>query len=362
MIKKIGLALGFLFASLLFPSDLFAQEVKINEIYPSTNENESEWIEFYNPSNIDLTNWKIEERTSKGTINSYSIGPNLVQDTTYNIYDVYIFEVNKLNDTGDTVTIKNESGEIKDEWTFGATDKGTTRALIPDGSNNRSYPAIPTQGEPNILPSPSPCPSLSPSPLAGSSNAKYHINEPKDSDNNSLSSVEIYVDDKYIHHEDEETITFCEGCYCDPDSQVTCFLGEHKISLQKSGYYTWSETRTISAGQTLEVYPVLTKITSPSPLPSPSAAGSKSPSPFAKPSLSPSPKNSPSPESSIQESVFSGEVLGGENQTPESTAASSAKKSYTLPAIISVTGAGFLSLAGGTQLAQYIKKRKLNKL
>ncbi|PIS14616.1 hypothetical protein COT64_01650, partial [Candidatus Shapirobacteria bacterium CG09_land_8_20_14_0_10_39_12] len=74
--------------------------------------------------------------------------------------------------------------------------------------------------------------------------ATYKINEVKNSEGVVLSQVKIYVDGFYVHHYASETLTFCEGCYCDDgsatESKVSCNFGNHTISLQKTGYVEWN--------------------------------------------------------------------------------------------------------------------------
>ena len=89
-------------------------------------------------------------------------------------------------------------------------------------------------------------------------NATYKINNVKDSEGNNLSSVKVYVDDVYVHHYAPETLIFCSGCSC--DGYVSCDFGTHKIHLERTGYETWSETKSIKSADYFEVNPVMSKM------------------------------------------------------------------------------------------------------
>jgi len=137
-------------------------------------------------------------------------------------------------------------------------------------------------------------------PVPTSTIATYKINEVKDEGGNALSSVKVYVDDVYVHHYAPETLTFCDGCQC--DTYVGCGFGEHTIKLEKSGFVNWSETKTINAGDSYEVNPVMNPIDSDS---------SPTSSPAPSPSLTPSPK-----PVKITGATLLGKILGEEGTSP----------------------------------------------
>jgi len=175
--------------------------------------------------------------------------------------------------------------------------------------------------------------------------ATYKINDVKDEDGNTLSSVEVYVDEIYLHHYAPETLTFCDGCQC--DSYVDCDFGEHTIKLEKSGYENWMEIKTISVGDSYEVNPVMNSVDSNS---------SPQPSSILNPSLKPI---------KVIGVTLSGEILG-EESTPggfypweateeaESQEATENAKIKSLPKIISVLGIIFL-LSAVTQFCYNLK-------
>jgi len=150
--------------SCFFASSCLAAVV-INEFCPKPNSGEKEWIEFYNPENIDLSNWIIEEKTSTGNITQHIIrnNENLINNP---IFDVFTFSSYKLNDKGDEIKLFNKKNKKVDEHSYSETERGISFARIPDGGNwSTSNP--PTKGSSNgtsIPSNPSSPPSPSPSP------------------------------------------------------------------------------------------------------------------------------------------------------------------------------------------------------
>jgi len=125
----------------------------------------------------------------------------------------------------------------------------------------------------------------------------YQINKSKDENGKELSWVKIYVDGFYIHHLDDETLKFCDICFCDRDKKVSCNFGEHEIGLKKTGYQDWSEARTISADdEPYEVNPVM-KLIEPTATPSPSPTPSLTPTVTPTPTSTPIPTSTPPPSS-----------------------------------------------------------------
>jgi len=183
--------------------------------------------------------------------------------------------------------------------------------------------------------------------------ATYKINDVKDEDGNTLSNVEVYVDEIYLHHYAPETLTFCDGCHC--DSYVDCGFGEHTIRLKKSGYEDWTEIKTISVGNSYEVNPVISFVDSDS---------STATSPQSSSTLIPSPK-----PIKVIGATFSGEILG-EESTPdgfypweatkegESQEATENAKIKSLPKIIFVLGL-ILLLSAATHFC-YNSRRELS--
>ncbi len=90
----------------------------INELVADPTDGEVEWIEFYNPGSatINLNNWKVEDGGETATTLSGSIGP----------LGFFVLERPKglLNNSGDTIVLKDPAGIIIDQIAYGNWDDG----------------------------------------------------------------------------------------------------------------------------------------------------------------------------------------------------------------------------------------------
>src|SRR5579884_315417 len=170
LIIFISLVVFFL---LPLPSHAASPSVVINEVmpHPSTG---SDWVEIYNPggTGVDLTGWTLSD--SSTTIATLS---GIIQAGDFLSIDVS----NRLNNSGDQVHLKDQTGTEIDSYTY-TTDPGadvsfgrspdggsfTTLSPTKDTSNNSaSSVATPTPTptpSPTVLPTPSPTPTSTPSP------------------------------------------------------------------------------------------------------------------------------------------------------------------------------------------------------
>lgn len=153
------------------PSPIETASVVINEIFIDGG-SQYEWVEIYNPTNteINLTGWKIADGNSEDVLPSVSPLPanNFAVIITSNSLVTGIpsgaitikledSEIGSgLNETGDTVTLKNSSGDV-DQVTYGnSTDlnSGKTYSRISDGVDTDSdsdwHTADPTIGTTNL--------------------------------------------------------------------------------------------------------------------------------------------------------------------------------------------------------------------
>ena len=302
-----------------FPKPVFA-EVVINEFLPKSSQ---EWVEFYNkgPLTEDLSNYFFDDdndfNSDSGSSPKFKLAGILAPGTTC------YWNVNSyLNDNGDTPTLFYSDGNLVDSYSYTTTVTDKSYSRIPYGGDWQSdqepsksaveclslVPSLTptltptlTPPTPTLTPRPTSTPTLTPTPLP---KAIYKINKPKDQNGVELSGVKIYVDDLYIHHQDNEILTFCSGCHCDDDKNVDCELGTHIIRLEKEGYKDWQETKTFNIGDNFEANPILIAI---SPQPT-STSVPPSATPTLTPKLSPSPFFTPTPEE------ITGEVLGQEEE------------------------------------------------
>lgn len=138
-----------------------------------------------------------------------------------------------------------------------------------------------------LSPTPTATETSTPTPTPTLSKSIYKINKSQDQNGQILTSVKIYIDNQYTHHEDDETFEFCDTCYCDNDKTIPCAIGQHRIKLIKSGYSDWSELRNINLGTNYEISPILTKIieSTPTPTSSPTSTNTPTPTPTKTPTL-----------------------------------------------------------------------------
>lgn len=102
---------------------------------------------------------------------------------------------------------------------------------------------------------------VSPDPSPSPAKAVCQINNVKDKEGNTLSSVKIYLDGEYLHHYAPENLYFCQDC------QDGGF-GSHMIGLEKNGWQNWEEEFDFQAGSSIQINAVLeTESSSPSPSP-----------------------------------------------------------------------------------------------
>lgn len=293
--------------SLLVPLEINAQ-VLINEVSPVST---PEWVEIYN-SGSNSTPLK------EYSINFGSDSQNLIFCENENIganeYKIIELTSSWLANTGDVLSLKNGDDEI-DKIGYGSgyslpkpdsVLKYITRS--PDGSSSWILSSQSSR-QGNIIsfncptPTPTPLPTSLPTPLPtsppeqGVFKSSYQINDSKDDKGNVLNSVQIFVDGNYIHHEDKEIIYFFNGheCYADVD----CGLGTHTISMRKSGYESWEDTQNFTAGSNFNVNPVLTRLSTSSPTPSPTISPKSTKTPIALSTNTPTPTDSLASESAV---------------------------------------------------------------
>lgn len=204
---------------------------------------------------------------------------------------------------------------------------------------NISAPVTPTNISPSIFaptlsPTPTFTPTQTPTPTP-SSGAIYKINEVKDGEGTVLSSVKIYVDGNYVHHYAPENLEFCDNCQC--YEGVSCGLGSHTITLEKSGYNVWGKTITLGLDDTLEENPVMDKGSFPLPTSNPVKVNLS----LAGQSGTPRENKNPTPTSSL-----SAKILGLGSQSSLSAKEASASELFAAP---ETKDAPFSTAAAGWQ-------------
>jgi len=123
-------------------------ELRISEFVVDPLEGGIEWIELFNASSVDalLTGYVLEDASGKSThLSAFTI----LADS----YLVIESPKGKLNNDGDTVTLKNGAGEILESVTYGVNYYPVPRngnALARNG-DTFELTQIPTPGKPNLI-------------------------------------------------------------------------------------------------------------------------------------------------------------------------------------------------------------------
>lgn len=158
--KKILLIILFL----ITVKDIFAAPV-INEVYPAPATGEQEWVELYNDENFPLYIYNYILTDLAG---------NKIKLATDTI-DAFAFTVatssSVLNNSGDTVFLKNDLNEIINVASFSGTFNSTESfARCPDGGNYWSTTTIISKNSSNLpacfvlTPTPTATPTSTPTP------------------------------------------------------------------------------------------------------------------------------------------------------------------------------------------------------
>eukprot|EP00927_Polykrikos_kofoidii_P071893 TRINITY_DN68090_c0_g1_i1.p1 TRINITY_DN68090_c0_g1~~TRINITY_DN68090_c0_g1_i1.p1 ORF type:complete len:609 (+),score=93.62 TRINITY_DN68090_c0_g1_i1:258-2084(+) len=136
--------------------------VVINEVVPKPADGGSEFVEVYNGGvrSVDVSGWTLTDAVGyKATWNGTSIDAGSVV--------VAVFS-QKLNNGGDTVTLKTADGKELDSFSYASSIDGKSWSRQPDGGAWNTRPQVPTQGRLNGPPRPTlPRPSLGGSPCGG---------------------------------------------------------------------------------------------------------------------------------------------------------------------------------------------------
>lgn len=164
------LMLYFFAQNCVKPPKVFASEyevIVISEVYPAPQQQEEEWIEIYNSSNevVTLNGLQIFDTvSSESLIHSF-------ENETLNPYSFILIELEqaKLNNSGDTLLLKNAELEIIDTFTYSQSESQMSIARYFTNQteiSNTSAVLTPTPLEINqikaIQPSPTPTPTESP--------------------------------------------------------------------------------------------------------------------------------------------------------------------------------------------------------
>ena len=139
---------------LIFSKNTYAS-LKINEVYPAPIPGEYEWVEIYNDENtiIDLSQYSLYDLTNK----KIKFTNTILQPLSFEIAT----SSGVLNNDGDTLSLKNNLGEIIEIATYSASfDSTKTYAKCPDFNGNWFILNLSTKNDSNETA----CQSLTPIP------------------------------------------------------------------------------------------------------------------------------------------------------------------------------------------------------
>jgi len=158
------------------PATFSLSDIVINEFVSDPTAGQNEWIELYNntTSTIDLTGWTIEDALGKILDLSGSIATSSF--TTFETLS------SKLNNTGDTIIIKDPAQNIIDQIAYGSNPPATkdpnsiarnTDGTDTDSPDDFAETTTPTKNTTNIITAPpEPAPTPSSNPGSGYTNSK----------------------------------------------------------------------------------------------------------------------------------------------------------------------------------------------
>lgn len=168
-----------LFVTIFISPPKTLAKVVINEILPHPSSG-SDWVELYNTEQgeeIDIAGWQIED--SKSTVKTFSDDTKISSSSSF----LQVFVSNRLNNGGDLLRLKDESGGVIDEKSYeqdpgidisigrypdGADNWEIILSSTPNGANTSFAPTFTPTPLPTSTPAPTKKPTSTPRPSATS--------------------------------------------------------------------------------------------------------------------------------------------------------------------------------------------------
>src|SRR3989344_2022068 len=183
---KVVVLLGFFVVSTIFVPSVYAYaNLVINEFLANQSSGQDEWVEFYNPDDLDLTGYWIDDdidfvsdsgNSSKKQLTASNL--NVSNPTLpYATLSSSMFN-DSCGSSCDYVALFSPDGSIVDQFQYTSEmieQEGKTIGRSPDGPNSFTVLSSQTKGSQNSIPQPSPTPtpqsttSQSTSPASGKS-------------------------------------------------------------------------------------------------------------------------------------------------------------------------------------------------
>ena len=170
MPKAFGFFLIVFIFLLVTKSSYADSDIKINEISPHPSSGNKEWAEFYNPENVDLSSYVLDDDTNFGD-DTGSTAKKSLSAYDNSTYPYPTFEFGSfLNNGGDYVVLFSQDGAIIDQYQY-SEDPGSDVSIgrSPDGFGDFTILSSQTKGFQNSNPQPSPSPSPSSTSQSSSS-------------------------------------------------------------------------------------------------------------------------------------------------------------------------------------------------
>ncbi len=143
----------FLFFSTL-PIQGFAEgTVTINEFLPRPSSGSKEWVEFYNPQNIDISSYYLDDDADFNSDTGSSSKKILSELNKDNSSFSYMETSSFLNNSGDFVVLFSPNGEIIDKYEY-VEDPGIDVSVgrYPNGAGELTVLSSSTKGQLNNSP------------------------------------------------------------------------------------------------------------------------------------------------------------------------------------------------------------------
>jgi len=163
----------FFFCPLVVSAD---NSIAINEFLSHPNSRADEWIEFYNPTGVDLANYWIDD-DADFTNDAGNSAKKQLNNIGNSLYPVFILTSSMFNNSSDHVVLFDPTGVIIDQYEY-TTDPGTDISIgrNPNGTGQFALLANSTKGFENsstfptvtLTPTKTPSPTKTPTPTHSS--------------------------------------------------------------------------------------------------------------------------------------------------------------------------------------------------
>ncbi len=162
------LLLATLFSSLIYAPAVFADgNILINEVFVHPSSGGNEWVEIYNPDEIDITGHWIDDDINFESDSGSSSKKSLSSINQDNRKYMFVEISSVFNNSGDKIVLFGPGGNVLDQYEY-SSDPGSDISIgrSPDGNGQFLSLSSPTRGQVNsgAAPTPTPTPQDTPTP------------------------------------------------------------------------------------------------------------------------------------------------------------------------------------------------------